>query len=51
MQEHTAQKVIEHLSDLWVALHILFVRLDELIFSDGEVLEDLVIKVNLAKVQ
>ena len=48
MEKHTAQKVIEHFTNLWVAHDILLMALDELVFTDREILEHLVIKVDFA---
>ena len=51
VQKNTAQEIVEHLTDLWVALHIFFMGLNKLVFTDREILKHLVIKVYFAKVK
>jgi len=48
VQKHTTQEIVEHLTDFWVALNIFFVGFNKLIFTDWEVLKNLVIKVYFA---
>ena len=51
VQKNTAQEIVQHLTDLWVALHIFFMGLNKLVFTDREILKHLVIKVYFAKVK
>jgi hypothetical protein len=48
VQKYTTQEIVEHLADFWVALNILFVRFNKLIFTDRKVLKNLIIKVYFA---
>ena len=47
MEEDSGEEVIEDLPDLWVALDVLLVALDELVFADGQVGKYFVIDVNV----
>jgi hypothetical protein len=48
VKKHTTQKVIEDFTDLRMAHDILFMALNELIFTHREVLKNLVIKIDFA---
>jgi hypothetical protein len=48
VEEDTAQKVVEYFTNLGVAHDIFFVRLNQLVFTDREILKNLIIKVDFA---
>ena len=51
MQKNTTQEIVENLTDFGVALNIFFVGFNKLVFTDREILKDLVIKVYFAKIK
>jgi hypothetical protein len=48
MEKDTTQKVIEHFTNLGMTHDIFLVALNELIFTDREILKHLVIKIDFA---
>lgn len=50
VEQYTAKKIVKNFSNFWMLMNICFMALNEFVFSDGEISEDLVIKVNFIKI-